>query len=216
MGCKKIGIMGGTFDPIHLGHLILGEKAYEQFGLDKVLFMPSGNPPHKRNREGRATLAQRIEMVRLAIKGNPHFELSLEDACEEGYSYTKETLTRLKSNHPDTEYYFIMGADSLFSFEDWREPDQIAKLAVLVTAVRDHVEMTEMKTQIAHLNRIFDADIRILSTPNMDISSQMLREWIREGKSVRYYVPHLVAEYIHEHGIYRPCKTDIRGGCFEF
>lgn len=216
MGCKKVGIMGGTFDPIHLGHLILGEKAYEQFGLDKVLFMPSGNPPHKRNREGRATLDQRIEMVRLAIKGNPHFELSLEDACEEGYSYTKETLTRLKSNHPDTEYYFIMGADSLFSFEDWREPDQIAKLAVLVTAVRDHVKMTEMKTQIAHLNRIFDADIRILSTPNMDISSQMLREWIREGKSVRYYVPYLVAEYIHEHGIYRPCKTDIRGGCFEF
>lgn len=208
MGCKKVGIMGGTFDPIHLGHLILGEKAFEQFGLDRVLFMPSGNPPHKRNRAGRATLDQRIEMVRLAINENPHFELSLEDACEEGYSYTKETLTRLKSNHPDTEYYFIMGADSLFSFEEWKEPDQIAKLAVLVTAVRDHVKLTEMRTQIAHLNRIYDADIRILSTPNMDISSQMLRSWIKEGKSVKYYIPDTVSEYIHQCGIYRSFELE--------
>lgn len=203
MGCRKTGIMGGTFDPIHVGHLILGEKAYEQFGLDEVLFMPSGNPPHKRHREGRATLEQRIEMVRLAISGNPHFSLSLADACEEGYSYTKETLTRLKAANPNTEYYFIMGADSLFSFEDWREPDQIAKLAILVTAVRDHVKQTEMENQIAHLRNIFHADIRILSAPNMDISSQMLRGWIKEGKSVRYYIPHHVAEYIYENGIYR-------------
>ena len=84
----RIGIMGGTFDPIHMGHLILGEKAYEQFRLEKVLFMPSGNPPHKRNRQGRATDEERVEMVRRAITGNPHFELSLTEMHENGYTYT--------------------------------------------------------------------------------------------------------------------------------
>ena len=118
---KKIGIMGGTFDPIHMGHLILGEKAYEQLGLDKVLFMPCGNPPHKRNRKGRATDEQRAKMVRLAIEDNPHFELSLIEMHEEGYTYTYRTLEQLNVENPDTEYYFIIGADSLYNFDTWRE-----------------------------------------------------------------------------------------------
>ena len=102
----RIGIMGGTFDPIHMGHLILGEKAYEQFRLEKVLFMPSGNPPHKRNRQGRATDEERVEMVRRAIAGNPHFELSLTEMHENGYTYTYHTLEMLKEKNPDTDYYF--------------------------------------------------------------------------------------------------------------
>ena len=89
---KKIGIMGGTFDPIHVGHLILGEKAYEQLNLDKVWFMPSGNPPHKRNRDGCASDEQRVEMVKRAISGNPHFELSLIEMNEDGYTYSYRTL----------------------------------------------------------------------------------------------------------------------------
>ena len=92
--------MGGTFDPIHIGHLILGESAYEQFGLDRVLFMPSGNPPHKTKRHG-ASNSERAEMVRLAIGNNPHFELSLEEMHEQGYIYTKETLRRLRMRNPD-------------------------------------------------------------------------------------------------------------------
>lgn len=110
---KKIGIMGGTFDPIHMGHLILGEQSYEQFQLDKVLFMPSGNPPHKRDRAGRASDNQRVDMVRLAIEDNPHFELSLAEMHETGYTYTYRTLEELKEYNPDTDYYFIIGADSL-------------------------------------------------------------------------------------------------------
>lgn len=97
---KKIGIMGGTFDPIHVGHLILGEKAYEQLGLDKILFMPAGNPPHKPEpRNGRATDEQRTEMVRLAIEGNPHFELSLIEMNAEGFTYTYRTLGKLKEQN---------------------------------------------------------------------------------------------------------------------
>ena len=93
----KKGIMGGTFDPIHIGHLILGENAYLQFGLDSVLFMPSGNPPHKRGRTGRASTQERVDMVRLAIADNPHFELSLIETHDQGYTYTKETLLRLRN-----------------------------------------------------------------------------------------------------------------------
>lgn len=202
MGKRKVGIMGGTFDPVHVGHLILGESAYEQFQLENVLFMPSGNPPHKRNRQGRATLEERVEMVRLAISGNPHFSLSLAEAHEEGYTYTKETLEKLHAENPDTEYYFIMGADSLFSFESWKNPEQIAQLATLVVAARHHVNETELDLAAARLEKLYGARICRLSTPNMDISSQMLRGWISDGRSVRYYLPDAVYRYIHDTRLY--------------
>ena len=115
---KKIGIMGGTFDPIHIGHLILGEIAYEQFQLDKVLFMPAGNPPHKKNRKDGASNQQRVEMVKRAIASNPHFELSLVEMDKTTYTYTYKTLEELKKQNPDTDYYFILGADSLYDFEE--------------------------------------------------------------------------------------------------
>lgn len=200
---RKVGIMGGTFDPIHVGHLILGENAYEQFGLDEVLFMPSGNPPHKKNREGRATLQERIEMVRLAVEGNCHFTLSLEEAHENGYTYTKETLTRLTFEHPDTEYYFIMGADSLFSFEKWREPEAISKLASLVVATRDGIDDTELDHAIVQVKERFAADIYKLTTPNMDVSSKMLRRRIADGQTVRYYLPDSVLQYISKKRLYQ-------------
>lgn len=200
---RRVGIMGGTFDPVHVGHLILGERAYEQFQLENVLFMPSGNPPHKPDRRGRAALLERIEMVRLAIAGNPHFTLSLAEAHEEGYTYTRETLERLCAEHPDIEYYFIMGADSLFSFENWKNPERIAQLATLVVATRDHVNETELELTAERLEKLYGAKIRVLSTPNLDISSQMLREWIAEGKSARYYVPDAVLRYIHDTKLYQ-------------
>lgn len=200
---KKIGIMGGTFDPIHIGHLILGENACRQFHLDSVLFMPCGNPPHKRNRQGRATTAQRVEMVRRAISDNPHFELSLEETCDQGYTYTKETLVRLTEEHPDTDYYFIMGADSLFQFESWREPEEICRLAVLAVAVRNHVSSAKLDTKIADLTKRYHARIEKLDTPNIDISSETLRSWVASGHSLRYYVMEDVISYIAEEHLYQ-------------
>ncbi len=199
---KRIGIMGGTFDPIHVGHLILGEKAYEQLKLDKVWFMPSGNPPHKRHREGRATDEQRVAMVEKAIAGNPHFALSLIEMNEDGYSYTYRTLERLSSEHPDTEYFFIIGADSLYSFSSWMEPERICRACTLVAAVRDHVPAESLDRQLQKLREEFHGRFLKLDTLNIDISSELLRQWVREGKSLRYYVPNEVAEYIHEKGIY--------------
>lgn len=199
---KRIGIMGGTFDPIHVGHLILGEKAYEQLNLDKVWFMPSGNPPHKKNRTGRATDEQRIAMVQKAISGNPHFELSLIEMHEEGYSYTYRTLEALKKENPDVEYYFIIGADSLYNFSLWKEPGRICQACTLVVATRNHTSIQELNQEMTDLSRQYGGHFLRLDTMNIDVSSQLLRQWLQEGKSLRYYVPDEVIEYIHQNRIY--------------
>lgn len=199
---KRIGIMGGTFDPIHMGHLILGEKAYEQFGLDKVLFMPSGNPPHKKNRQGRATDEQRVEMVRRAVSDNPHFELSLAEMHENGYTYTYHTLETLRAGNPDTDYYFIIGADSLYNFETWMKPERICKNCILVTAVRNQSTISELETEMRRLSLKYGGTFLTLNTTNIDVSSKMLRNWIGEDKSVRYYIPDPVITYIEENQIY--------------
>ena len=148
---KRIGIMGGTFDPIHIGHLILGETAYHQFHLDRILFMPAGNPPHKKVRENRATDRQRVDMVRLAIASNPHFSLSLEEMHREGYTYTYRTLERLKDQNPDTEYYFILGADSLYTFDEWREPERILRACTILVGTRNHTSDEKLDRVIGEL-----------------------------------------------------------------
>lgn len=194
--------MGGTFDPIHMGHLILGEKTYEQLGLDKVWFMPAGNPPHKKNRSGRASDEQRAEMVRLAIENNPHFELSLIEMNEDGYTYTYRTLENLKKENPDTDYYFIIGADSLYSFETWKEPGRICQACTLVVAVRDHTPVDMLQQEMDRLTAKYHGCFLRLETMNIDVSSQLLREWTKEHKSLRYYVPDRVIDYMAEHSIY--------------
>ena len=204
---RRVGIMGGTFDPIHIGHLILGESAYQQFSLDRVLFMPSGNPPHKQNRDGGATNEERVEMVRRAIATNEHFELSLEEMHEQGYIYTKETLRRMKETCPDTDYYFILGADSLINFETWNGPGEICRLCTLVAAVRDHMPLPELDQKIAYLREKYQADIRKLESLNIDISSRTIRSWVAEGRSCRYYVPETVIEYIKARKIYEKKMT---------
>lgn len=200
---KRIGIMGGTFDPIHVGHLILGETAYQQFDLEKVLFMPSGNPPHKRNRINCASDEERTDMVRLAISSNPHFELSLEEMNEDGYTYTYRTLERLNEEHPDTEFFFIIGADSLFDFDKWREPYRICQACKILVATRDRTETEELTQKIFEVTQKFEGTFYKMHSPDIDISSRMLREWIAEGRSLKYYVPDEVISYIQKNNIYK-------------
>lgn len=198
--------MGGTFDPIHIGHLLIAEQAFQQFALDKVLFMPAGNPPHKKNREGRATNEQRMEMVRMAIENNPHFELSLmemNESNESGYSYTYITLEKLKERHPDTEYYFIIGADSLYDFKGWAMPERICACATILVATRNHTDEKLLDYELKMNSSWFKGRFEKLLIDNIDISSQQLRKWIREGKSVRYYIPDSVIAYISDQQIYR-------------
>ena len=199
---KKIGLMGGTFDPIHIGHLILGEAAWRQFCLDEVWFLPAGNPPHKQNRAGRASDRERLEMVRLAIQSNPHFVLSLIEMNKDGYSYTYRTLERLHGQYPDADWYFIMGADSLTDFDTWREPQRIADACRIVVATRNQMEPASFRTLLAKRREEFHHDFLELDTPNLDISSKHLREMIRSGESIRYYTPDTVLNYIRQNRIY--------------
>lgn len=200
---RKIGIMGGTFDPIHIGHLILGETAYEQFSLDKVLFMPAGNPPHKRERKGRATDEQRTEMVRRAILSNSHFELSLMEMNADGFSYTYRTLEKLNRENPDTEFYFIIGADSLYDFDTWKEPGRISKEAKIVVATRDHAQSDQLIREMNRLSGIYNSEFLKLDSLNIDISSRMLRSWIAQRRTIKYYLPDSVIAYIDENEIYQ-------------
>lgn len=199
---KKIGIMGGTFDPIHIGHLILGEAAYEQFKLDEVWFMPAGNPPHKRDRAGRASDEQRIEMVKRAIASNPHFVLSLEEMNEDGYSYTYRTLERLNDEYPQTDFYFVIGVDSLFDFDTWRKPQRIAAACKIVVATRNQISEELFDSVLEDRRKQFHSSFLKMDTPNLDISSQTIRAWIKEQQTVRYYLPEEVRQYIIDHKIY--------------
>ena len=199
---KRVGIMGGTFDPIHIGHLIIGECAWQQLYLDQVLFMPSGNPPHKTDRAGGASNEQRVEMVRQAIAGNEHFALSLVEMHEMGYIYTSKTLTTLTEENPDTDYYFIMGADSLMDFEHWKDPQIICDKCALAVAVREHMSMARLEEQIRRISDLFGARIYRLITENIDISSHQIRSWMHSGRSCRYYLPDPVLEYIEEQKLY--------------
>ena len=199
---KKTGIMGGTFNPIHYGHLLLAENAYEQFGLDEVLFMPSNNPPHKKMTpviDG----ARRAEMVRLAIEGNPHFAFSGEELTREGNTYTSDTLEILTEREPDTQFYFIIGGDSLSQFENWRRPEVILKLACVLAAEREGMSLQRTRQKIEYLNVKYHADVRLLLIPNIEISSHDIRQRAEAGHSIRYLLPESVREYILENGLYR-------------
>jgi len=199
---KKVGILGGTFDPIHTGHLILAENAYASFSLDYVWIMPNGNPPHKPGLV-HASMEQRIHMAELAVADNEHLRVSDFENPSGSYHYTYETLEFLKKEHPDTDYYFILGADSLVQLPTWKEPERICKSCIILTATRDHMESGELLQCIQSLREAYGARIQLLETPNMDISSHMIREKVQKQQTIRYYVPEAVEAYIYAQGLYR-------------
>lgn len=199
---KKIGIMGGTFNPIHHGHLILAQTAFEQFGLDQILFMPNKNPYYKKLTHI-VTEEHRSDMVKLAIADNDAFAFSDVELHREGNTYTVDTLRILTKENPDTEYYFIMGADSLYQFESWKEASEILKMATLLVATRDAVSIHNIEGQIEYLEEKYeDVKIYCLTAPSLEISSSSLRNWVRKGRSIRYLVPEKVANYIKDNGLY--------------
>ncbi|MBQ7065947.1 MAG: nicotinate-nucleotide adenylyltransferase [Lachnospiraceae bacterium] len=198
---KRVGIMGGTFDPIHYGHLLLAESAIEQYQLDEILFIPSGNPWLKDSSQV-LDKKTRVSMTGLAIEDNPNFALSTVEIDREGNSYSYETLEILREKNPTTCYYFILGADSLLDIEKWKHPDRLMKSCTLLTAVRDDCDMEALKKQIEYLKDTYEAVVEILPMKRMDISSTDIREKIRDGKSVRYLLPDSVREFIEKNHIY--------------
>ena len=199
----NIGIMGGTFDPIHNGHLMLGEQAYEEYQLDEVWFMPSGHPPHKKNQKITDPHI-RFTMTQLAVESKTGLVSSDFEVRRNGSTYTAQTLRLLREAYPQHQYFFIIGADSLYEIENWYEPDQVLSQAVILAARREYEDARlSMEQQIAYLGTRYKADIRILHCKEMDISSAMLRERIAGGLSVSEYVPPKVLTYIKDQGLYQ-------------
>lgn len=200
----KIGILGGTFNPVHIGHLLLAQFAYEDFSLDEIWFMPNGNPPHKNTAdETQAALDDRIEMLRRAISDVPYFTLCLHEADSENHSYTYQTMQELTALYPQHQFYFILGADSLFSIEKWKCFQQIFPNCTILAAMRDDRDVQEMNAQIAYLAQQYGAKIELLMAPLIEISSTGIRSRAERGLSVYYMVPDAVAEYIRQHHLYR-------------
>lgn len=204
---SKIGIMGGTFDPIHNGHLMIGRQAYNEYGLKEIWFIPSGHPPHKKNRNVTEP-AIRLAMTELAVRGHKGFICSDFEIRRKGYTYTAQTLRLLCEKYPEHSFYFIIGADSLYEIENWYEPDQVLSQAVLLAARREYEEANRsMDKQIAYLAAKYHADIRTLHCQEMDISSLALRRMIACGQSVADYVPQEVISYIKTHGLYQELES---------
>ncbi len=203
----KIGIMGGTFDPIHNGHLTIAETAYKQFGLNRIWFMPNGNPPHKARTAIGSAVEHRIHMVKLAIEGHDGFRLELYEADKKSISFSYETMEHFTKIYPEDEFYFIIGADSLFAIEKWVHPERLFPTCTILAAYRGKKNTTEemerqIEQQIQYLKGKYAAKLELLMSPLVDVSSTELRERIREGKSIAAFVPDKVEKYIAEEGLY--------------
>jgi nicotinate-nucleotide adenylyltransferase len=195
----RLGLFGGTFDPIHLGHLVVAEQCREACGLDRVWFVVAGSPPHK---TGRRTAAEhRLEMVRIAVAGHPAFEVSEIETRRPGPHYSVETLAAVRAERPDDELFFLIGADSLVDLPSWREPDAIARQATIVVSNRPGID----PVTTADLPEFGPGalPLRAVSVPPIGIASHDLRRRVAEGRSVRYLVPRGVEAYIEANGLYR-------------
>lgn len=200
---SKIGILGGTFDPIHNIHLKLGQQAYEQFHLDEVWFMPSGCPPHKTDHRVTDGV-RRSDMIKLAIEGTPGFRYSDFELRRSGNTYTAQTLALLRDIYPEHCFYFIVGADSLYQIESWYEPERVMAQAVLLAAVRPWNEAHKsLEQQIQYLTGKYKAEIYQIQFDAADVSSEEVRRAVKEGRDITGLVPKAVAEYIRTHGLYR-------------
>lgn len=199
---KKIGILGGSFDPIHNGHLAIAESAYRDFDLDEVWLIPAGHSPNK-DENKMTSAAMRAEMTGLAIQNIPYFKLSIYEINKAGTSYTYLTLTDFKAQYPDTDFYFIMGADSLDYFESWRHPEIICQKAVILVAVRDDMDLDAVQKKIEVIKALYQAEIYPLTCPKIDISSSQIRVSIDENQEICNMVPKAVADYIKKYELYK-------------
>lgn len=191
----KIGIFGGTFDPIHNAHLIIAQYAREQFEIDKMLIMPGGNPPHKK---GITDKNIRYEMTILAAESD--FEVSDYEIKKDDFSYTLNTLLHYKKLYPDDELFFVIGEDSLNDISSWYHPERILRLCTLLVFPR--FDSCAAEKEIDRVKNALGGDIRLIDAPIFTVSSSEIRKRISEGKSVKHMLPENVRQYIEEKGLY--------------
>jgi nicotinate-nucleotide adenylyltransferase len=190
----RLGILGGTFDPPHIAHLIAGECAVSQFELVKLLFIPANTPPNKLA-HAITPAADRLAMLQLAISGNPIFDISEIELKRSGPSYTIDTIRELKTQFANSELFLFIGLDQFRNLESWHRPEEILREARVVVMARPAKELDKVDSPFQNL-------VTFMPMPSLDISSSEIRNRVRSGKSIRYLVPDSVAEYIKGHGLY--------------
>ncbi len=197
----RLGIFGGTFDPIHFGHLVLAEQCREQCRLDEVWFVPAAQPPHKLTASISSAEA-RCEMIEFSIAGNPAFRLSTIELDRTGLSFTVTTLEQLKSEDASRELFLLIGADSLRDLPHWRDPSRILELATIVAVNRGEHPMPDRSELRAVVGPSADLGIAAVSMPAIDISATDIRARVATGRSIRYLVPRAVEAYIQNRGLF--------------
>lgn len=203
MTARRSGIMGGTFDPIHLGHLIVAEQAREELRLDRVIFMPAAIPPHKRSAHISAGRV-RIAMLELAGCSNPPFAISSLELERTGVSFTVDTLRQLRRDDPDDELFLIVGRDNMLDLPNWREPAQIAQLATVVVANRVDDSTQGRSAPLVVPAELAQFRIKTVDMPVVEISGRDIRSRVASGRSIRFLVPEAVERYILANKLYTP------------
>lgn len=198
---KKIGIMGGTFNPIHNGHLLLAEHARQELLLDEIWFLPSGTS-YMKPQDAILSADKRLFMVQMAVADNPFFKVCDIETKKDGNTYTWETMETLRREYTSCEFTFLMGADSLFQIEKWKKPESIFASCRVGAAVRDGMDSNACKKQSKRLKEMFGADIRVLHAPRVDISSTDIRRRCMDGKSIRYLVPETLRAWMEREKVY--------------
>ncbi len=200
---RRIGILGGTFNPVHYGHLIMAETIRERFELDKVLFIPSGQPPHKTN-DVLADAESRYEMVQRAVGSNRFFEASRIEIDREGYTYTIDTLNILKKEYgSETKIFFLIGSDVIPELKTWKEYSNVFKKCEFIACVRPGYDEETFKAALKQGQISEELKISMTKTPCIEISSSTIRERVRKGQTIKYLVPEKVEYYIYSKGLYR-------------
>jgi nicotinate-nucleotide adenylyltransferase len=196
----RIGILGGTFNPPHLGHLVCGQEAYLQLGLDRVMLIPARIPPHKAV-EDEPGPHHRLELCRVAVEGDDRFEVSELELSREGPSYTVDTLEELHERSPDSELFLILGGDIAAGLPEWRAPDRVLSLATVAIAMRPGTERSAIERALQAVAGGERA--RMFEMPEIGVSSTMVRDRVGQGQPIKYLVPDGVAAYVDAHGLYR-------------
>jgi nicotinate-nucleotide adenylyltransferase len=198
---RRLGILGGTFNPPHLGHLLIAQEAYDQVGLDEVLFMPVATPPHK-DAAGDPGPDARLAMVTTAIDGDARFATCDLEIRRGGPSYTVDTLRALHATFPGAELTFIVGGDMASSLPTWREPTEVVALARLAVAEREGTRRADILERLATITGAVER-VEFFDLPRIDFSSSLVRRRVAAGRPITYLVPERVAEYIAQHGLYQ-------------
>lgn len=206
---KRIGIMGGTFDPIHYGHLMLAEQIRTSFHLDEVVFIPVGKAPHK-PLQNAATKQQRFDMTKYAIQTNPYFSLSDIEIRKDETTYTIDTIIEMqKKLNPKDKLYFITGADAILLLDTWKDYKALIERVTFIGATRPGIDEDALRAKINELIILYHAKIELFFIPALAISSTDIRNRVLSGKSIRYLLPESVESYIHDHFLYVPHHPDF-------